>query len=109
MLCHVLEKIDDVQMLGAHALALAALHAVAGFAVPGGEVLVVGEVDGPALFRQILPHVLVVDGEVLGDADVLGTALGAVMAGGAGDGDLAVDDLRRPEAEPRLLRVSGSK
>ena len=89
---HVLQPRDDRQVLGTDALALAAGDAVRRLAKPRRQVFVVGEVDRPALLRQVLAHVLVVQREVLRNGDLHRAALGAVGTARAGDGDLAVDD-----------------
>ena len=83
------------QVLGAHTFALAALYTVLGFAKLTAQNLIIGEIDRPALFRQILPHILVVEREILRDGNVFGAALSAVGAAGAGDGNLTIDDVRR--------------
>ena len=52
-------------MLGAHFLTLAALNTVLCSAEVFGQVGVIGEIHRPALLLQMLPHILVVEGEIL--------------------------------------------
>ena len=88
-----MQVLDNGEMLGAHGLALAAADTIPGPAEGSGEAGIVGGVNRP--FFHCLPHVLIVEGKILGDGDFLGAALGTVGAAGAGDGDLGFEELRR--------------
>ena len=76
MLCDILQEVDDGQMLGADAFALAALDAVAGLAPVVGDdgVFTHGAEAGAALFAVL--HI-----EDLRDRNSHGTSFGTVMAG----------------------------
>ena len=76
--CHVLQVLPDGQMLGAHLLALAAFDAVAGLAVFQGQALVIAAMDGALVLVD--EHFVVVQGEILGDGDVLRTVYLTVMS-----------------------------
>lgn len=89
-------------MLGADGLALAALDAVGGLAgVPGHHLVV--EVGVPVPEPLLVVHA----GEQPGDADVHGTAVGAVVAGGAGDEIHAAEDLADPVHRRPLIVAEG--
>ncbi len=86
-------------MLGTGAFALAALDAVAGLALVLGDDGVFP--DGAEPGAALLPVFHVED---FGNGNAHGTALGAVMAGGAGDGLVRVQGLLGLP-DDRLFRV----
>ena len=86
-------------MLRTYVFALTAGNTVFRFASLFGKKCIVREIDRPAFFFKILPHVFVIQGEILRDSDVHGTAFRTVMACRAGYRDPAVDDFRHMEAD----------
>ena len=81
--------------------ALVAADAVPGLGMGLGQVVVVDHLGG---------HVAVLEqGKILRDRDVFGALYRTVAAGCAGDGELALDDLRRLGAKGILLPFMGWK
>ena len=99
MLCNCFEILDYRKVLGTHALALTAFDALARLAVFFGKKLIIGEVDRPAFLSHVFTAVFIINGEILGYADIHRTAFGAVMACRAWNGDLTVDNVRNFKAE----------
>ena len=102
---HILQVIDDGEMLRAYAFTLSAADAFTCFAAVLCDDPVVREIDGPAFFLKMLQHVLIVDGKELWNGDVHGTSVSAVGARGTGNGDLTVDDLSGAETEQSLFFI----
>ena len=100
---NIFEEVDDRKVLGTYAFALAAGNTVFRFPPLFRKMSVVCKIDRPALLLKILPHILVVQGEILRDGDVHGTSFGTVVAGGTGDCNLAVDDIRYPVTDLLFL------
>lgn len=98
------EVVDDVDVLGALGLALAALEAFAGFAVVLGKQVVVEFAVAP-LIGELLQ--VVVEIEVLGDWNLLRAALSTVVTSGARDGDSITDYLGRTVEDGLFLVVEG--
>ena len=84
--------VDDIDVLGALGFALTALEALTGLAVTLGNQIVV-ELAVAFQFGELLHDV--VEAEVLGDSNLLWAALGAVMTGGARNGNSITNDLCR--------------
>ena len=99
----ILQEIYDRKMLRAYIFALAAGDAVFRPAPLLSKKIIVCIINCPALFLKILPHIFIVQGEIFGNGDVHGTSFGAVVAGGTGDRNLAVDDIRYPVTDLLFL------
>ena len=98
------EVVDDVDVLGALGLALAALEALAGLAVALSDQIVIEFAVAPLLGELLYG---VVQAEVLGDSNLLRTTLRSVVTGSARDGDSITDDLGRMVEDGLLLVVEG--
>ena len=98
-----LEVVDNVDVLGALGLALAALKAFAGFPVVLGYQVII-ELAVTLLVGKLLQGV--VQTEVLGDSNLLRASLGAVVTSSAMDGDSVTrhpeSRLCLPAARPQL-------
>ena len=60
MPAYIFQKIDDVKMLRADALALSAFDTVRRLSVSLRNLLIIGKVHGPSLFRKVFAHILIV-------------------------------------------------
>ena len=60
MIRDLFQEVDDRQVLRAHALALAAFDTFAGLAELIAKQLVIREIDRPAFFLQVFPHVFII-------------------------------------------------
>ena len=83
----MLQIIDDGQMLGADALALAAADTVGCFPVLFRRHVILGVGHCPALKLHILPLDIVIQGEVLRNSDLHGASCSAVRASSTGNGN----------------------
>ena len=91
----------DLDVLGAVLFALVAPDAVPSLGMSLSQIVVVDHLGG---------HVAVLkQGEILRDGDVLGALHRAVAAARAGDGEFALDDLRRLGAEAFSSSFMGRK
>ena len=99
-----LEVVDNVDVLGALGLALAALKAFAGFPVVLGYQVII-ELAVTLLVGKLLQGV--VQAKVLGYGNLLGTPLRTVVAGRTLDGNGVADDFGRLGEDGLLLVVKG--
>ena len=98
------ELVDDVDVLGALALALAALDTVTGFAVAFGQQVVI-ELAVTLLIRELLQ--VVVQVEVFGDDNLHRATVSAVVACSAGDGYRVADNFGGAGDNGLFLVVEG--
>lgn len=102
----LLQMLDDGQILGALALTLAAADAGGGQAVAlGGELGVALLGGGEGAGTKLTDPVVIL--ENVRDGDLLGAAVHAVAAGGAGHGGLGVDDIHHLFQKRLLLGGDG--
>ena len=101
-----LEVVDDVDVLGALGLTLSALQTLAGLTMVIGKQTVV-KFAVTTLIGELLQ--IVVKVKILGDGNLLGATLAAIMTGSARNGDGVADDLGRLGDDALLLVVEGHK
>lgn len=80
-------------MLGTDPFALATGNTVSGTSVTLCHHIILCITDCPAFLLHILPHDLIVEGEVFWNGNMHGAAFRTIGAAGAGDSNLRIDDV----------------
>ena len=91
MCSHILQILRNMQLLRTDFFTLTAFHAVTGFSEVGCETVIISALRCPVLCAELL-LIGIVQGEISGDGDVVGTAIHTVRTAGTGNGNAAVDD-----------------